>query len=130
MLLDAGADGEDVGIEDEVLGGEADLFGEDLVGPLGDGHAVVDAGRFAYAWYVREVEGRLVPIASSGGRVLIMGRDGVLEERKVRTGIANWEYTEVLEGLQPGEKVVTSLEKEGVKAGIKARLAESADDKK
>ena len=73
-----------------------------------------------------------VPTAAllEGGRVLIMGRDGVLEERKVRTGIANWEYTEVLEGLQPGEKVVTSLEKEGVKAGIKARLAEGADDKK
>ena len=30
--------------------------------------------------------------------------NGVLEERRVKTGIANWEYTEVLEGLRPGEK--------------------------
>ena len=72
-----------------------------------------------------------VPTAAllEGGRVLVMGKDGLLDERKVRTGIANWEYTEVLEGLQGGEKVVTSLEKEGVKAGIKVRLAESADKK-
>ena len=73
-----------------------------------------------------------VPTAAllEGGRALVMGNDGLLEERKLKTGIANWEYTEVLEGLQLGEKVVTSLEKEGVKAGIKARLAESADEKK
>ena len=52
-----------------------------------------------------------------GSRVLIAGADGILEERKVRTGLANWEYTEVLEGLETGERVVTSLERVGVKAG-------------
>src|SRR5690242_21423768 len=31
VLLDAGGDGEDVGIEDDVLGREVDLFREDLV---------------------------------------------------------------------------------------------------
>jgi HlyD family secretion protein len=43
--------------------------------------------------------------------------DGTLEERKVKTGLANWEFTEVLEGLTTGEQVVTSLERAGVKAG-------------
>ncbi len=73
-----------------------------------------------------------VPTAAllEGGRVLVLGGDGMLEERQIKTGVANWEYTEVLEGLQPGEKIVTSLEKEGVKAGIRARAAESADAKK
>ena len=52
-----------------------------------------------------------------GGRVLIAGRDGRLEERKVKAGLANWEYTEVSEGLEAGERVVTSLERVGVKAG-------------
>ena len=52
-----------------------------------------------------------------GGRVLVGNADGKLEERKLRTGLANWEYTEVLEGLAAGERVVTSLEREGVKAG-------------
>ena len=60
-----------------------------------------------------------VPTAAllEGGRVLVAGKDGKLEERKIRTGLANWEFTEVLEGLQAGERVVTSLERVGVKAG-------------
>ena len=52
-----------------------------------------------------------------GGRVLVAGADGKLEERRIKTGLANWEYTEVTEGLMAGEKVVTSLERLGVKAG-------------
>ncbi len=61
-----------------------------------------------------------VPTAAllEGGRVLIAGKDGKLEERKIRTGLANWEFTEVLEGLDAGERVVTSLERAGVKAGV------------
>jgi HlyD family secretion protein len=52
-----------------------------------------------------------------GSRVLVAGADGTLQERKIKTGLANWEFTEVLEGLAAGDKVVTSLEREGVKAG-------------
>ena len=47
-----------------------------------------------------------------------------LEERQIKTGLANWEYTEVLEGLQAGERIVTSLERAGVKAGAKVTLEE------
>ena len=56
--------------------------------------------------------------------VLLAGSDGKLAERKLKTGLANWEYTEVLEGLAAGERVVTSLEREGVKAG--AAFSEAA----
>ncbi len=52
-----------------------------------------------------------------GGRVLLAAADGTLQERKLKTGLANWEFTEVLEGLVAGDKVVTSLEREGVKPG-------------
>ena len=52
-----------------------------------------------------------------GGRVLVAGADGKLEERKIKTGLANWEFTEVTEGLNAGDRVVTSLERAGVKAG-------------
>lgn len=52
-----------------------------------------------------------------GGRVLVAGTDGTLQERKIKGGLANWEFTEVLEGLAAGDKVVTSLEREGVKPG-------------
>jgi HlyD family secretion protein len=60
-----------------------------------------------------------------GGKVLVAGADGKLEERKIKAGLANWEYTEVLEGLAVGDRVVTSLEREGVKAGA----TYAADDK-
>jgi HlyD family secretion protein len=52
-----------------------------------------------------------------GGRVLMAAPDGILQERQIKTGLANWEFTEVLDGLVAGDKVVTSLEREGVKAG-------------
>ena len=53
-----------------------------------------------------------------GGKVLVYKADTrKLEERTLKTGVANWEYTEVLEGLKQGDRIVTSLEREGVKAG-------------
>ena len=53
-----------------------------------------------------------------GGTVLVAGSDGVLAQRAIQAGLSNWEFTEVLEGLNAGDKVVTSLEREGVKAGV------------
>jgi HlyD family secretion protein len=40
-----------------------------------------------------------------------------LESRKIETGIANWEYTEVLRGLSEGDRVVSSIDREGVRDG-------------
>lgn len=52
-----------------------------------------------------------------GGRALVAGSDGRLQARTVKTGLANWEFTEVIEGLAAGDRVVTSLERPGVKDG-------------
>ncbi|MDO9598808.1 MAG: efflux RND transporter periplasmic adaptor subunit [Azoarcus sp.] len=62
-----------------------------------------------------------VPTAAirEGNRVLVLGADGVLAERELKTGLANWEQTEVLDGLEVGERIVTSLEREGVVAGAR-----------
>ncbi|AWI76995.1 efflux transporter periplasmic adaptor subunit [Parazoarcus communis] len=63
-----------------------------------------------------------IPTAAlrEGQRVLVLGDDGVLSERALKTGLANWDQTEVLEGLAAGERIVTSLEREGVTAGAQA----------
>lgn len=54
-----------------------------------------------------------------GNKVLVyQPATQTLEARTIKTGITNWEYTEVLEGLKVGDRIVTSLEREGVKAGI------------
>ena len=55
--------------------------------------------------------------------------DGTLQERQIKAGLANWEFTEVLEGLAAGDKVVTSLEREGVKAGARVRRPMTAAKK-
>lgn len=57
-----------------------------------------------------------------GNKVLLYvpegdGKRGKLEERTLKTGITNWEYAEVLEGLKAGDRIATSLERDGVKAG-------------
>ena len=54
-----------------------------------------------------------------GGRVLLL-QDGRLVEQPVKTGLANWEHTEVVQGLQGSERIVTSLDRAGVKAGATA----------
>lgn len=55
-----------------------------------------------------------------GNKVLIYQQDTKkLEERSVKVGITNWEFAEVLDGLKQGDRIVASLEREGVKAGVK-----------
>jgi len=60
------------------------------------------------------------PALMPGNRVLVLGDGGILEERRIETGLSNWEFTEVKAGLAGGERVITSLEREGVKAGARA----------
>ncbi|MEI7429008.1 MAG: efflux RND transporter periplasmic adaptor subunit [Betaproteobacteria bacterium] len=64
-----------------------------------------------------------------GSRVLVAGSNSQLEERKIKTGLSNWEFTEVLEGLNAGERVVTSLERAGVKAGAHYTLEDKPQGK-
>ena len=77
-----------------------------------------------------------IPTAAliEGGKVLVLKAEnnadsnaerGTLEERKVATGLANWEYTEILAGLAEGERIVISLEREGVKVGADATVADA-----
>ncbi|MDP2810316.1 MAG: efflux RND transporter periplasmic adaptor subunit [Rhodocyclaceae bacterium] len=67
---------------------------------------------------------RVVRIPTSAlmpnNRVLTLTAAGMLEERKLEIGLTNWEFTEVKAGVAAGDKVVTSLDREGVKAGVKA----------
>jgi HlyD family secretion protein len=73
-----------------------------------------------------------IPTAAlqEGRRVLVFDAvSGKVEARQIKTGLANWEFTEVLEGLTAGERIVLSLEKEGVKPGAHV-VEEPATDKK
>jgi HlyD family secretion protein len=41
-----------------------------------------------------------------------------VERRTVTTGLANWKFTEVSAGVQPGETVVTSIDRQGLADGV------------
>jgi HlyD family secretion protein len=64
-----------------------------------------------------------------GNRVLLLSPEGMLEERRVETGLANWEFTEIRSGLKRGDRVVASLERAGVKAGARAAEEMKAESK-
>lgn len=51
-------------------------------------------------------------------RVLVMGNDGLLEERQFSAGLRNWRYVEVVSGLSAGENIVLSVAQDGVAAGV------------
>jgi len=49
-------------------------------------------------------------------------KDGRVHKREIKTGLGNWEYTEVLGGLQQGDQVVTSVDRPGLADGVHARV--------
>jgi HlyD family secretion protein len=62
-----------------------------------------------------------------GNRVYVyQEKKGRLEERTIRPGLSNWDRTEIIEGLQPGEMVVLSIDQPGLKDGIRARVSPEA----
>jgi HlyD family secretion protein len=53
------------------------------------------------------------------GTVLVLGKDNKLEARSLKTGLANWAFTEIVSGLSAGDRVLLSFDDENVKAGVK-----------
>jgi HlyD family secretion protein len=65
-----------------------------------------------------------------GHRVLMYNpATQLLEERSFKAGLSNWKYTEVLSGLSAGETIVTSIDREGVKAGARVILENSTSSR-
>lgn len=56
------------------------------------------------------------------GPAVLLYSASTLEKREIKTGISNWDYTEVVSGLSEGEQVVTSLDRAGVSAGAYASV--------
>lgn len=56
-----------------------------------------------------------------GRRVLVLDEAaGLIRQREVTRGVANWEFTEVTQGLAEGDLVVLSVDREGVQDGVAA----------
>ncbi|SDY45151.1 efflux RND transporter periplasmic adaptor subunit [Nitrosomonas sp. Nm33] len=51
-------------------------------------------------------------------KVLVLDQHDRIEERTIKTGLANWAFTEIISGLKEGEQVLTSFDNEGIAAGV------------
>jgi HlyD family secretion protein len=64
-----------------------------------------------------------------GGRVFVYDpATATIHSRTLRTGLSNWEFTEVLDGLRPGDRIVLSWQREGVVEGAPVVLETRAAD--
>jgi HlyD family secretion protein len=57
------------------------------------------------------------------GNVLVVGADGTLASRAVATGLANWRFTEILDGLAAGERIVATHDQPDAVAGARVTIA-------
>jgi len=64
-----------------------------------------------------------------GNKVLVLGDEGILQQRQITSGLSNWEFTEVLEGLKENERIVVSVDRDGVEDGAHAE-SETTDNQK
>ena len=106
-------------VEIEAVFDDPKAAGRLLVGYSADVEVILESRRDV----LRVPASALLP---GGGRVLVLGDDGKLALRTVKTGVSNWEHAEIVEGLSGGERIVTSLDRAGVKAGALAVVEDAA----
>lgn len=54
--------------------------------------------------------------------VYILNPEDMIESREVKTGISNWAWTEITSGLMENDRVVVSIGRKGVAAGVKGNV--------
>lgn len=59
-----------------------------------------------------------------GERLYVVTPRGTAERRSIQTGLSNWSYTEVLDGLTAGEQVITSIDRAGLADGVPVRVGD------
>ena len=58
-----------------------------------------------------------------GNRVLLYDPDfGTVSDTAVRTGLSNWRHTEVLDGLQQGQQIVVTIDRDGLVDGAAVKI--------
>ena len=64
-----------------------------------------------------------------GDNVYVIGDNNIVEKREIETGLSNWQFTEVLSGLELEDRIVLSVDRAGVKDGAKVEVEKSDDEK-
>ena len=64
-----------------------------------------------------------------GDKVYVIGDDNVIENRQLETGLSNWEFTEIISGLDLDDRIVLSVDRAGVKDGATVEIEKSDEEK-
>jgi len=99
--------------------------------PAQSGNPTPSPGMTADVEIVLDRRDRVLRVPSfsvvDGKRVLVaQGRRAV--SRDVELGLRNWEWAEVRSGLAAGDRVITSLDRQGLKAGVAISAKERSSD--
>lgn len=81
---------------------------------------------------ILEVRDNVLRIPTSSvlqGNKVLVAQNGALEERSVTTGVRNWAYCEIVDGLAEKESVVTSLDRAEIKAGAVVSISKENSSK-
>ena len=65
----------------------------------------------------------------SGDNVFVINDDNTIEKRELETGLSNWQFTEILSGLELEDRIVLSVDRAGVKDGASVEVDTSDEDK-
>lgn len=76
---------------------------------------------------VLEIPTAAVRVGEPTSVLILDPQSGLIEAREIETGISNWDLTEVTSGLDAGDQVILSTDREGVKEGAPA-VSEGTDD--
>lgn len=57
------------------------------------------------------------------GKRVLMVNGGKAVSRDIRAGLKNWEWTEILGGLNAGDIIITNLDKQGIKPGVRVKMS-------
>ena len=76
----------------------------------------------------REDAPRIPTSALFQNNQVLVVEDDELVEREVETGLRNWDYVEIVGGLNEGEVVVTSLDRSEVEAGQTVEVIQNDDE--
>ena len=63
---------------------------------------------------------------AEGKRVLVV-EGGKAVAKEIQAGLKNWEWTEVRGGLREGERVITNLDRQGLKAGVAVAIKDKVE---
>ena len=64
-----------------------------------------------------------------GDNVFVINDDNTIEKRELETGLSNWQFTEILSGLELEDSIVLSVDRAGVKDGATVEVDKSNEDK-